>query len=59
MLFVAEYARPDRALFFAFCWKNITRPHQEKTLASAGYDSSTYGQAVYVPAASDRAVMAL
>lgn len=32
---------------------------QEKILASAGYDSSTYGQAVYVPAAADRAVLAL
>ncbi|CAN0392599.1 unnamed protein product [Pylaiella littoralis] len=33
--------------------------HQEKILASAGYDSSTYGQAVFVPTAADRAVMAL
>eukprot|EP00752_Nemacystus_decipiens_P010518 g9366.t1 len=33
--------------------------HQEKILASAGYDSSTYGQAVYVPAPADRAVLAL
>eukprot|EP00752_Nemacystus_decipiens_P010524 g9372.t1 len=33
--------------------------HQEKILASGGYDSSTYSQAVYVPTAADRAVMAL
>ncbi|CAM9724008.1 unnamed protein product [Pylaiella littoralis] len=33
--------------------------HQEKILASAGYDSSTYGRAVFVPAAADRGVMAL
>eukprot|EP00903_Cladosiphon_okamuranus_P022582 g20777.t1 len=33
--------------------------HQEKILASAGYDSSTYNEAVFVPAAADRSVMAL
>ncbi|CAM9176121.1 unnamed protein product [Ectocarpus sp. 13 AM-2016] len=33
--------------------------HQEKILASAGSDSSNYGQAVFVPAAADRAVLAL
>ncbi|CAM9591100.1 unnamed protein product [Scytosiphon promiscuus] len=33
--------------------------HQEKILTSAGYDSSTYGNAVFVPTKADRAVVAL
>ncbi|CAN0003370.1 unnamed protein product [Scytosiphon promiscuus] len=33
--------------------------HQEKILASAGHDSSTYGKAVFVPTAADRGVTAL
>lgn len=42
----------------SFDWEK-KRPPQEKILASAGFDSSNYGQAVYVSAASDRAVMTL
>ncbi|CAM9591178.1 unnamed protein product [Scytosiphon promiscuus] len=33
--------------------------HQEKIIASAGYDSSTYGKAVFAPTKADRAVLAL
>ncbi|CAM9218430.1 unnamed protein product [Scytosiphon promiscuus] len=33
--------------------------HQEKILAAAGYDSSNYGKAVFVPTGADRAVVAL
>jgi len=43
--------------------RSIDRSHlasrQEKILASAGYDSSSYEQAVFVPTPADRGVMAL